>query len=109
MTDDKTHTTVIQPQGGVVSVASDTIGALRGTPILLVMVLLNCAFIGGAAFYLRIQQDNVYKLVDKMLDRCLNSRQSYDDRPRYTDGTPSPPARPYTATPESALPKDGDG
>jgi hypothetical protein len=104
MTDDKTHTTVIQPSGGVVSVASDTIGALRGTPILLVMVLLNCAFICGAAFYLRIQQDNVYKLVDKMLDRCLNSKTSYTD-----NYVPYPPARPYSATPDKALPKDGDG
>ena len=105
MSDDKTHTTVIQPSGGVVSVASDTIGALRGTPILLVMVLLNCAFIGGAAFYLRIQQDNVYKLVDKMLDRCLNNKTSYSEE--YT--IPYPPARPYSATPNSALSKDGDG
>jgi hypothetical protein len=52
-------------------VARDTIGALKGTPILLVMVLLNCAFLGVATYYLRAQQATAYELVGKVLDRCL--------------------------------------
>ena len=60
-----------EPKQGVVSVASDTIGALKGTPILLVMVLLNCAFLAVAAYYLRTQQQTAFQLVDKLFDRCL--------------------------------------
>jgi hypothetical protein len=74
MSDDKPPpTVVVQPQG-VVAVATDAIGALRGTPVLLVMVLLNCAFLFAAAYYLRGQQHNAFTLVDKILDRCLLER-----------------------------------
>ena len=90
-----THTTVIQPSGGMVSVASDTVGALKSTPVLLVLVLLNCTFIGAAAYYFRIQQENVSRLVDKILTRCLpDGRHSEADISR-------PPARVYTPTPDS--------
>jgi hypothetical protein len=63
--------TVVEPPQGVVSVATGAIDALRTSPILLVMVLLNCVFIFCAAYYLRIQQNNVTRLVDKMFDHCL--------------------------------------
>ena len=62
---------VIQPSQGVIGIATDTIGALRGFPVLLVMVLLNCAFIVSAAWYLRNQQDHAFALVRTMFDRCL--------------------------------------
>ena len=69
------------PQG-IVTVAGDTVSALKGSPILLVMVILNCVFIAAAAFYLKNQQDNAFKLVDEIFNRCL---------PRTTDGTHDPP------------------
>jgi hypothetical protein len=89
---DPQHPIVVQSPG-VIGFASETVGALRSTPLLLVMVLLNCAFIGGAAFYLRIQQDNVYKLVDKMLDRCLNAKSGLVLPPSRGDYLPSNLAR----------------
>jgi hypothetical protein len=55
----------------ITGVASDTISALKGSPTLLVMVVLNCVFIGGAAYYLRNQQDHAFELVSKMFDRCM--------------------------------------
>jgi hypothetical protein len=64
-------TVVVQPSQGVVGVAADTIGALRGSPTLLVMVVLNAIFLAAAAYYLRGQQENSFRLVDKMFDRCL--------------------------------------
>jgi hypothetical protein len=60
---------------GVVGVASDTVGALRGSPTLLVMVVLNTIFIGGAAYYLRNQQDHAFELVSKMFDRCMPQQE----------------------------------
>jgi CDP-diacylglycerol pyrophosphatase len=50
---------------------TETIGALRSTPVLLVMVVLNFAFIAAAVAYLSHQQENVSKLVTQMFDRCL--------------------------------------
>lgn len=75
---------VFAPTQGVVGIATGTIDALRTSPILLVMVLLNCAFLGVAAYYLRVQQQSAYTLVGKVLDRCLPkiapdpSSHSYD-------------------------------
>jgi CDP-diacylglycerol pyrophosphatase len=65
----------------VVGVASDTVGALRGSPTLLVMVVLNAIFIAGAAYYLRNQQDHAFALVDKMFDRCVPQSQ-HQERPQ---------------------------
>lgn len=87
MSDDRPPTVVVQPSQGVIGVAADTVSALRGSPTLLVMVVLNCMFILGAAYYLRVQQDNAYKLVNSILERCLPEPHA------------SPPARPYTAPP----------
>ena len=62
------------PIKGAVNVATDTVSALKGTPILLVMVLLNCAFLAVAAYYLRTQQQTAFTLVGRVLDRCLPDR-----------------------------------
>lgn len=59
---------IVKPIAGA---AAGTVDALRSTPILLVMVLLNCAFLGVATYYLRAQQATAYELVGKVLDRCL--------------------------------------
>jgi hypothetical protein len=79
-------TVVVQPSQGVVGVATDTIGALRGSPLLLVMVLLNCVFLAAAAYYLRGQQAGTFQLVDKMFDRCLP-----DIHPQAYIAAPKPP------------------
>ncbi len=40
------------------------------------MVLLNVAFIGAAAYYLRTQQNTALQLVGQVLDKCLPEKQS---------------------------------
>jgi hypothetical protein len=87
MGDDRPPTVVVQPSQGVIGVAADTVGALRGSPTLLVMVVLNCVFIAGAAYYLRNQQDHAFKLVGAVLERCLPEPHA------------APPARPNSAPP----------
>jgi hypothetical protein len=57
--------------GDLGKAAVNTVDALRSAPVLLVMVLLNCGFLGVAAYYLRIQQQSAFALVGKVLDRCL--------------------------------------
>jgi len=71
MAEDHPPTVVVTPAQGVVGVATGAVDALRGTPMLLVMVLLNCAFLISAAWYLRNQQDHAFSLVKTMFDRCL--------------------------------------
>ena len=80
MSDDRSHT-VIVPAQGVVGIATGAVDALRGTPMLLVMVLLNCAFLLAGCYYIRGQQDNAFKLVDKMFDRCLPDRPHSGPQP----------------------------
>ncbi len=75
MTDDK-HQPVFVQSAGVTGVASSAIDALKTTPMLLVMVLLNLGFIGAAAYYLRTQQETAFQLVGKVLDRCMPEKQS---------------------------------
>lgn len=55
----------------ITGVATNTVTALSSTPVLLVVVLLNVAFLGVAAYYMRGQQENVTKLVAQVMDRCL--------------------------------------
>jgi hypothetical protein len=74
---------VIVTNPGVITVASGAIDALKTSPILLVMVLLNCAFLGVAAYYLRTQQQSAFTLVTKVLDRCLP-----DTPPHYNREAP---------------------
>ena len=68
---DERPSVIVQPSPGVVGVASDTIGALKAAPLLLVMVLLNMAFIGAAAYYLRNQQDKAFDLMGSIFEHCL--------------------------------------
>jgi hypothetical protein len=65
----------------ITGVATDTIHALRATPILLVMVLLNCGFLGIAAYYLHAQQTSAYQLVDRVLDSCLPAQPPHSGQP----------------------------
>ena len=89
MSDQQKPNIIIQPSSGVIGVATETIGALKGSPILIVMVALNCAFIGAGIYYLGRQQDNVARLVDKVFDRCL---PDHDHDPVLN----RPPHRPVT-------------
>jgi hypothetical protein len=75
---------IIVTNPGMVAVAADTISALKTTPVLLVMVLLNMAFIAAGAWYLRNQQDHAFGLVKTMFDRCLPAQ------PHSGIYTPSP-------------------
>jgi uncharacterized protein HemX len=72
---------IVQPAAGVVSVAGDAIGALKGQPFLLALVLLNAVFIGIAGWYFNTQQHEVSKLVDKMFDRCLPEAHVDKEKP----------------------------
>ncbi len=53
------------------SVAADTIGALRGSPNLLLVFLLNAVFIGALFFYLVDERRGREGIVNKLFDRCL--------------------------------------
>jgi uncharacterized protein HemX len=56
---------------GITGVATETIGALKSSPILIVMVVLNVAFLGAASFYLSKQQDDTSQVTIQILQRCL--------------------------------------
>lgn len=58
---------------GITAVAGDVVDALRTSPIILLIVLLNMAFAGGATYYLANQEEqraqNVASLV-ALLEKC---------------------------------------
>jgi hypothetical protein len=56
---------------GVTGVATHTIDALKNSPILLVMIILNAAFLGAGSYYLSKQQDDTSQVMIKVFDRCL--------------------------------------
>lgn len=56
---------------GITGIATGTIDALKNSPTLLVMVVLNAAFLGAGSYYLSKQQDDVAQVTDKILERCL--------------------------------------
>jgi CDP-diacylglycerol pyrophosphatase len=58
-------------ESGITGVANNTIGALKGSPILLVMVVLNAVFIAAGSYYLSKQQDDTSQVMIKIFDRCL--------------------------------------
>lgn len=72
MSDNRPPVVVTNPS--VTTVASDVTSALKTSPLLLVMVLLNCVFIAAGAYFLRMQQENAFKLIDKIFDKCLPER-----------------------------------
>jgi hypothetical protein len=80
MTNDGPPTVVVTPAQGVVGVATSTVDALRTSPLLLVVVVLNCVMIVAAAWYLRNQQDHAFALVKTMFDRCLPNIHPPSDR-----------------------------
>jgi hypothetical protein len=59
---------------GVSGVAIDTINALKTSPVLLLIVLLNIAFAGGAAYYLTNIENKRSEYLTMLLDRCLPSQ-----------------------------------
>ena len=71
MSDDRRPQVFIQPSPGVVGVAHETITSLRGSPILIVMVVLNVAFLAAGSFYLSKQQDDSSQVTVQILQRCL--------------------------------------
>jgi hypothetical protein len=68
----------IQP--GVITVAADTVAALKASPMLLVVVMLNLGFLAASTYYLNKQQDHLAVVMDRVFDRCLpgvDSRHQY--------------------------------
>jgi len=59
------------PSPGVTGVATDTIDALRGSPNLLLVFLLNAVFIGALFYYLLDERRGRQAVVDKILERCI--------------------------------------
>jgi hypothetical protein len=74
MADEPAPQPVVVTNPGVITVATGAIDALRGSPTLLVMVLLNCMMIVAAAYYLRNQQDQAFKSINMIFDHCLPDR-----------------------------------
>jgi ABC-type amino acid transport system permease subunit len=60
----------------IASVANSTVSALRSTPTLLLLILLNCIFLAVGGFYLTNQQKHVMSLVHKVFDECLARNKS---------------------------------
>jgi hypothetical protein len=56
---------------GVTGVASDVVSALRTSPVLLLIVILNMAFAGSAAYYLTGIENKRSEVIKLMLDRCV--------------------------------------
>jgi hypothetical protein len=71
MSDQRPQVVVNTPAQGATAVAGETISALSGSPILLVMVLLNLGFLGSAAWYFHQQQLGTVQIVTQIMDRCL--------------------------------------
>jgi hypothetical protein len=66
------HPIVVQ-QRGAVAVAGDVVDAFKTSPVLLLIVLLNMAFCGAAAYYLLRVED--YRAADRvalfsLLEKC---------------------------------------
>jgi hypothetical protein len=59
---------------GLVGVASDLVGALTGTPVVLALLVVNCVFAGSAAWFLMKQEE--YRHKERMasvalIEKCL--------------------------------------
>lgn len=75
MTDQHPAPVVLQERGGVVAaISGDLFGAFKTSPILLLIVLLNIAFAGSAAYYLlqmeKYRADDRHALAS-LLEKCL--------------------------------------
>ena len=72
MTEDRPPPTVLaQPSQGVAGVATTVIDSLRGQPNLLLVFLLNAAFIVGMFYYLIDERRGRQSTLDKILDNCI--------------------------------------
>lgn len=71
MTDGPPQVIVSPRNGGVVSVASGVVDALKTSPVILLIVLLNMAFAGGAAYYLATIENKRSEAIKLILDRCI--------------------------------------
>lgn len=56
---------------GVTGLAGDAIDALKTSPVLLLIVLLNMAFAGAAAYYLTGIENKRSEATKLILDRCI--------------------------------------
>ena len=62
-----------QPQsGGPVVVATSAIDALRGSPVLLMLILLVAIVMGLVAWSVQKAQDRQQVLIERLMDRCLS-------------------------------------
>jgi hypothetical protein len=76
--------------GGITGIATGTIDALKSSPILLVMVILNAAFLGAGSYYLSKQQDDNSQVMIKIFDRCLpDVHQNAYTFPNKKSGSPT--------------------
>ena len=71
---------------GISAVAGDVVDALRTSPVLLLIVLLNMAFAGGAAYYLVHVED--YRAQDRtallaLLEKCTLHTVPLEALPAY--------------------------
>jgi len=63
------------PREGISGVALGMIDALKTSPVVLLIVLLNMAFAGGAAYYLTHIENMRSEYLKLLLDRCLPAKQ----------------------------------
>jgi len=63
------------PRQGVTGVATGIVDALKTSPVLLLIILLNMAFAGGAAYYLTYIENLRSEYLKLLLDRCLPAKQ----------------------------------
>lgn len=55
----------------IVAVADDVIGALKASPVILLIVLLNCAFAGAASYFMVRLETFRHEAMVTLLDRCI--------------------------------------
>ena len=71
---------------GVVRVATDVVDAFKTSPVLLLIVLLNMAFAGAAAYYLVTVEDHRSRERDaliRLLDQCTMHTIPLEALPGY--------------------------
>jgi hypothetical protein len=62
------------PREGISGVALSMVDALKTSPVLLLIVILNMAFAGGAAYYLTHIENMRSEYLKLLLDRCLPAK-----------------------------------
>jgi hypothetical protein len=76
------------PRSGIIGMAHDTIDALKTSPAILLIVLLNMAFAGGAAYYLVTVENyraaGTTRLLD-LLEKCALHTIPLEALPAYRE------------------------